>query len=506
MNYLIGIDLGTQGTKADIRDEYGKIVGEAFVPSKLLYPEPGAVEQDPEEMLVSVLTSIKDALNKAAIDPAEVAAIAIDGQMAGIMGVGVDGMAVTPYDSWLDTRCGICRQPFLDFGEVKVIQLTGAPVTYAHGPKIIWWKDKRPEIYRKIHKFVQPGAYCAMRMCGIDGDDAFIDHTYLHFSGFADTQNRRWSTELLDALGVDVEKMPRIVRPTDLVGRLTTNMAAACGLHSGIPVAAGCGDTAASIFGAGVLKSGTLLDVAGTASVLGCATDAYIPDVSNKTILYAPSVLQGLYFPMAYINGGGMCLKWLRDDVLRGHYSYKKLNKMAEQVPPGSNDLFFLPHFSGRVCPNDTLVRGSFVNLGWKHDTAHLYRAILEGIAYEYGVYADIIHQLIPQLEFERVISVGGGSKSSLFCQIKADVLSTPVSTINQANTASLACCAIAGNAAGLYSKPESLIQTVIELCDTQTPIRSNYDLYQQRIHIYTSCIKALHGVYSQIERLGFND
>ena len=502
MNYVIGVDLGTQATKACVCDENGTILSDAAVESNLLYPEEGAVEQNPDEMLSSVLASIKAAVQAAGIQSKNVAAICIDGQMAGVTGVDSVGMAAIPYDSWLDTRCGSCRQPFLDYGEERVIQITGTPVTYAHGPKILWWKTNRPEQYKRVHKFVQPAAYCTMRMCGLSGDDAFIDHTYLHFSGFADTKEKRWSGELLSALDVDEQKMPKIVRSFDTVGKLTTDMAEACGLQAGIPMAAGCGDTVASAFGAGVIKSGSMLDVAGTASVLCCAADTYAPDVKHKTLLYAPSVLEDSYYPMAYINGGGMCLKWLRDDVLGGQYSYSQLNEMAAGIPPGSGNLFFLPHFSGRVCPNDTLVRGGYVNLSWTHNAASLYRAMLEGISYEYGIYAGIIHELIPDLAFNKVISVGGGAKSRLFRQIKADVLGTSVSTIQQTETALLGCCAIAGNAAGLFPRPESMIEAVIRTDESQTPDPGLYSFYQQRVSVYADCINDLHDVYRRIEQL----
>ena len=295
--------------------------------------------------------------------------------------------------------------------------------------------------------------------------------------------------------------MPKIVRAFDTVGKLTPGMASACCLPAGIPMAAGCGDTVASAFGAGLIKSGIMLDVAGTASILCCATDVYAPDIKHKTLLFAPSVLEGLHYPMAYINGGGMCLKWFRDDVLGGKYDYAELNEMAAEIGPGSGNLFFLPHFSGRVCPNDTLVRGSYINLSWTHNAAHMYRAILEGISYEYSVYAGILRELIPDLTFEKLICVGGGSKSGLFRQIKADVLGTPVSTIKQTETAVLGCCAIAGTAAGLFPHPETMIEKVTKANESEKPDPTLYSFYQQRVSVYADCIEDLHGVYRKIEQ-----
>ena len=501
MNYLIGVDLGTQGTKTALLDETCAVIKEAFEPSRLIYQN-GGVEQDPEEMLGSILRTIRQVVEESGIDPKHVAGIGLSGQMAGIVGVDKDGTATTPYDSWLDTRCGEYRAPFLTYGEEQVIALTGTPVTYAHGPKILWWKNEYPDIYKKTHRFVLPAVYCTMRMCGLRAADAYVDYTYIHFSGFADTEHKRWSGDLLNALDVEAGKLPRIIKPYDQVGTLTAEMAAECGLSAGIPMVAGCGDTAASSFGAGIVRSGLVFDIAGTASVLAFATTDFTPDTKHKTLLFAPSVVDGLYTPMAYINGGGMCLKWLRDDVLNKAFSYDVLNEMAAQTPPGSENLLFMPHFSGRVCPNDTRVRGSYINLNWSHKTAHMYRAILEGIAYEYGVYADTIRALSPALTLERVISVGGGSGSRIFGQIKADVLGTPVSTIQRADTATLGISMIAGYGVGLYDSLTKQVEQAAAIRDTIEPDQSLYAFYQERKKVYADLFTALHGVYEKLSNL----
>jgi xylulokinase len=502
MNHLIGIDLGTQGTKASLRDESGKEIGTAFEDSRLIYPEVGAVEQDPEEMLGSVVRTMARVMRETGVPPGTVAGIAISGQMAGIMGVDAAGMAVTPYDSWLDTRCGKYRDRILAHGEDRVVSITGAPVTYAHGPKIVWWKHERPETYARIHKFVQPAAYCAMRLCGLGGGAAFIDHTYLHFAGFADTAKRVWSAELLSALDIDPGKMPAIVRPSDKIGGLSPEMAERCGLHAGTPMVAGCGDTASSIFGAGVIRPGLLLDVAGTASVLACAADAFVPDVKHKTVMFSNSVLDNIFVPYAYINGGGMCLKWFRDDILGGGADFRELDRRAAEVPAGSDGLLFLPHFSGRVCPHDTLGRGAYLPRRWKHGAAHRYRAILEGIAYEYGVYQDIIHELLPELAFERVFSVGGGSKGELFRRIKADVLGTEVSTINIVDTSLLACCAIAGYGVGLYASQTQLIEQSLRVGEAIKPDAARHTSYKPRQRIYADVFATQHDIIRRLHAL----
>ncbi|MDR2163621.1 MAG: hypothetical protein LBO70_06760 [Clostridiales Family XIII bacterium] len=499
MKYLIGVDLGTQSTKAGIADEHGVMRAESACETNLIYPEEGAIIQNPEEMLASVIGAIGDVMGASGVNASDVEGICIDGQMAGVMGVNRAGMAAIPYDSWLDTRCGSARRAFLDYGEERVIGITGSPISYTAGPKIMWWKENHPEAYEKIHKFVQPAAYCTMRLAGLGGDGAFYDHTYLHFSGFADTAHRVWSEELTEALGVDASKFPRIVRPSDIVGGLAAEMAERCGLVEGTPLVAGCGDTAASSFGAGVTKPGLMFDVAGTASVLACAVGEFVPDTKHKTIMFAPSVVEGLYTPMAYINGGGMCLKWFRDDVLGKTATYAELDSLAAGVRPGSENLLFVPQFSGRVCPNDTLVRGSYIGLQWIHGKGHLFRAIMEGIAYEYAIYKGIIDELVPGQSYERILSIGGGSVSELFTKIKADVLGIPVSTGAVADTALRACYSIAGYGVGMTDDIASLTVRPDDYHGSTAPDVSSRHEYDERKDIFEGLYGALHDTYERL-------
>ncbi|NCC48438.1 MAG: xylulose kinase [Clostridia bacterium] len=502
-DYTIGIDVGTQGTKAALMNTKGQIVAESFAPSRLIRPAPDQIEQDPDDLLSAGIASIRDVMEKAGCRPGEVAAVALAGQMAGIMGIGRDGQAVTPYDSWLDQRCGACWDDLREIGETKIIKLTGGPITYAHGPKVLWWKKFRPDQYRQIASFVQPASWLAMQLCGLDGSQAFIDHTYLHFSGFADTRQRIWSDELLQTSGVERNKMPRIVRPADIVGHVTQSMAEATGLLAGTPVAAGCGDTAASIFGAGVTQAGMAIDVAGTASVFGVAVDRFAPDTTNRTLLFAPSVLDGLYTPMAYINGGGLCLKWLRDEIFGDEEqapSYRRLDEMAAQIAPGSDRLLFIPHFSGRVCPNDGVVRGSWIGLSWTHGRSHLFRSAIESFAYEYAMYLDILRRQLPDVAVSQVINVGGGAKSHLMQQIKADVLGIPWTAAAYSDTGLLGTGVLAGLSVGLFDDPVKTLQMINQQTEPVQPDMSRHQLYQPYRQAYQDALTALRPVYAALQ------
>jgi xylulokinase len=246
---LIGIDIGTQGVKVALYAADGRCHAEAFEPSQLQRPQPGVVEEDPEFQFASTCRMVRKCVEQFGVR--EIAALAVTGQMAGVIGIGANGRAVTPYDSWLDTRCGAQISRMQAEAGHAVLRVTGNAPSFNHGPKILWWKHERPGDYARIAKFVQPGGHVAMRLCGLGADAAFIDTSYLHFSGFADNRAKGWDAELCARFGVEQDKLPRIVEPTARVGALTAEMAAACGLPAGTPVIAGCGDTAASFLSCG---------------------------------------------------------------------------------------------------------------------------------------------------------------------------------------------------------------------------------------------------------------
>ncbi|MEI8199127.1 MAG: FGGY family carbohydrate kinase [Eubacteriales bacterium] len=502
VSYVISIDVGTQGTKTGLLRDDGIFIAEAFLPSRLIQPEANVVEQVADEIVDSCIQTIRSVIDQSGVDSNNIVSLAIDGQMAGIIGINQSGHAVTPYDSWLDQRCGAYWEFLRGLGEKKIISLTGCPITYAHGPKILWWKHERPETYANIARFVLPAAYAVMRLCNLNAEEAFIDYTYLHFSGFADTHNRSWSEDLLHAAGIDPAKMPKIVKPFDIIGRISVEMAEATHLKAGTPVAAGCGDTAASIFGAGVTKPGVLVDVAGTASVFACAVDKFVPDTANKTLLFAPSVIDGLYTPMAYINGGGLCIKWYKDQILSAGsamVTYNELEEEARALPPGSENLLFVPHFAGRVCPNDGMVRGSWLGLTLRHTRGHLYRSIMEGIGYEYHLYLDILKQSIPELETKQILAVGGGAKSTLMRQIKSDILGIPMATISRTDTGVLGTGIIAGYAVGLFDSLENTVEKFVRPIATNHPDTNATKSYERFCTAYSDNFSALKSIYQTL-------
>ena len=200
--YLIGVDLGTSSTKAALYQIDGKLIAEDLVEVALSYPHPGVVEQNNEDFYSSAAATVRNCITGSGIDPRQVAAIAFDSQMAGVGLVDENFNAVAPFDSWLDMRC----QPYIEqmnqeAGQL-ITRLTGCPPTCDHGPKMLWWKNVHPQIYQRTAKFVMPGTYVAGKLAGLRADQAFIDKTYLHFSGFSEAQSGVWSEQLCGQFAV----------------------------------------------------------------------------------------------------------------------------------------------------------------------------------------------------------------------------------------------------------------------------------------------------------------
>ncbi len=464
--YLLGVDLGTSSTKSALYTTDGKLMAESTLEVPIYYPKPGVVEQESDDFYRTAAQTVKDCLAKSGVEPRQVVAIAFDSQMAGIGTVDEDFNPATRFDSWLDMRC----QPYIEYinrehGD-RVTRLTGCPPTCNHGSKHLWWKEEQPQAYRRIAKFVTPAGYVAGKMAGLRGEDAFMDYTFIHFSGFSDATRGAWSDELVEAMGVDQSKLPRIVEPWFVVGEVSEAAAEEFGLAQGTAVAAGCGDSAASALGGGITRSGMLFDVAGTAAILAGCTDQYVADVENRALMTMRSVIPGLWNPLAYIAGGGIALRWFRDQFfnrLRGEEQelpgdlYTELIEQATGIAPGSDGLFFSPHLGGRICPATPEMRGAWHGFSWGHTQAHFTRSVLESVAYEYAYYLGILRDLIPGLNLFEARVVGGGARSPVWNQIKADVLGVPYQPLKGNEFGSWGSAMIAGKAAGVFDDLASL-------------------------------------------------
>ena len=502
MDYVLGIDIGTQGTKTALFSEEGQCIAQAFQNSNLIKESDGTIEENPEEQFDAVCNTIKECIDKSKIKPSQIAALAIDGQMAGVIGIGKDGKNVTPYDSWLDSRCNKYIEKMQEEAGEEILEKSGHFPSINHGPKILWWKNEHPETYNKIHSFVQPGAYAAMRLCGLSAEDAYIDYTYLHFSGFANIKECTWDDDLCEKFNLEKEKLPRIVTPEEKVGSVISEMTSRTGLLEGTTVIAGCGDTAASFLSTGATQAGICVDVAGTASVFATTTHEFLPDKEHRTLGCGRAVTKGLWHPYAYINGGGMNIEWfLKEIANRGNIqsSHKSditlddLNELIRSLKTEKSDPIFIPHLGGRVCPGQPSLRGAWLGLSWQHSLAHLYKAVLEGVSLEYALYMNILKEGSKNFSPSEIRIIGGGGQSREWNQIKADVLGIPVVKVKREEGAPLGAALLAGYGAGLFSNIDQTAKKWIDLGEAISPnLNNTKSIYPERISKYTKLINAI--------------
>jgi xylulokinase len=482
---LVGVDVGTQSAKAAIFELSGVCLAEAAVALSLQRRGADEVDQEPEDFYQAATAAIASCAAGSG-RPGDVAGVAVAGQMAGVLGIGADGRAVTPYDSWLDSRCRREVEMIAARLGDRLVELSGCPPMVAHAPKIAWWRRNRPETYAEVARFVMPGAFVAGRLCDLDATQAYVDTTYLHFTGLADTAQATWSPELAAGSGVELEKMPRIVAPTEIVGRLSAAAAADCGLPPGTPVAAGLGDTAAGALGAGIVAPGQLLDTAGTASVLALSSTAFRPDLSG-TLVQMRGAVPGQWLALAYLAGGDL-LRWL-PEVL-GAASLEVLVEEASGC--GGARLLFVPHLGGRILPAAPGARGAWVGLDLSQTRGDLARAVLESVAFEYAGFLAVARRLFPDVAPGDVRVIGGGGDDALWNRIKASVLGRPYVRLGRESFSGWGAALVAGSAVGAVDDLGALALSSTAEVERTDPDPDLEVLYARRERDYRAAVELL--------------
>ncbi|MGQ9615937.1 MAG: FGGY-family carbohydrate kinase [Spirochaetota bacterium] len=502
-SYLIGVDLGTTLAKCAIYNNDCRVISEAQKEMEVGYPKPGWAEQDASDFYTITCELIRECVSKSGIDTKRVAALGIDSQMGGIMSIDKNFNPVTYYDTPLDSRsAGENRDMHERLGEL-ILDKNGSISTY--GNKILYWKKRRE--WRDIYKFVQPSAFVAGKLSGLTGDEVFIDESFLCFSGLSDLSRGEWSEELCIKLGVDMEKLPRIVKSTEIIGELTRKASEDTGLTPGIPICAGCGDQAAGFVGAGVVRAGQMADVSGTACILAACINSFTCDMKYKTLSCMKSAIGDKYYLMSVVLGG-RTHRWFIDEFFseekarleqNGVDVYSWLDDQASKLPPGSDGLIAIDYLQGRFFPPDPYIRGLFIGHTWAHKKIHFYRAILESIAYDHCLTLRIIKELLPDLDVKMVTAFGSGSKSRFWMQIKSDILQIPYQNLHRSDLATLGVALIAGYAAGVFRDIYKILDDFVDRKVRVDPAPGENRKYEKYIGVYGELFEALKGIYKRI-------
>lgn len=467
---VLAVDLGTSGAKAAIFSESGQVLASAFHPTTLQLLPGGGAEQDPAEWWQAILAASQRCLGQSGVERALVRAVGVTAQWSGTVAVGSDGAPLHPALIWMDSR----GAPYIDaitgstFGllpyaitrAARWITLTGgAPAksgkdSLAH---ILYLREHAPTVYAKTRYFLEPKDYINYRLTGAAA--ASFDSIALHWV----TDNRNidaidYHPALLAYAGLARNELPPLCRATDVIGRLRPDVAETLGLSCDVRVVAGTPDVHATTLGSGAVDDYAAHLYVGTSSWLSCHVPFKKTDVLHN-MASLPAALPGRYMLVNEQECAGSCLTQLKDRILfpdsdgstNGH-AFADLDAMAAAAPPGSGKLIFLPWLYGERSPvEDRLLRGGFFNYSLATTRAHLVRSVLEGVALNarwlFGHTERFCGQRLGSLRL-----VGGGAKSSLWCQIYADVLDRPVESIQDPGLVTLrgaAALAFAGIGVG---------------------------------------------------------
>jgi xylulokinase len=492
--YLLGIDVSTTATKALIIDQAGQVVSSAVSPQNLSTPRPLWSEQDPHEWWTGVQNSIHQALAKAGVSGAEIAAVGLTGQMHGLVLLDGHGNVLRPAILWNDQRTGAqCDQIRQRIGKSRLIQITGNDaLTGFTAPKILWVQQNEPEIYAKARHIVLPKDYIRYKLTGAFGIDVADGAGTILF----DLKNRTWSPEVLAALDIPTDWLPATFEGPQVTGLVSENAAALTSLRAGTPVVGGGGDQAAQAVGVGCVRPGIIALTLGTSGVVFATTPAPLIEPEGRLHAFCHSV-PGMWHFMGVMLSAAGSLQWYRDAVYP-ETNFNDLTAKAANVPAGSEGLFFLPYLTGERTPYpDPLARGGWIGLTIRHSEGHLTRAVLEGVAYGIKDSFTLIQQA-GLGEIEQVRVSGGGAKSPLWRQIMADVLNVELVTVNTTEGAAFGAALLAGVGAELFESVQSAADQAVQITGRTQP-GPEASVYPDYYPIYRSLYPALAEEFKKI-------
>lgn len=447
MRHVIGVDVSTTATKAVLLDESGAILGVGASEYGLSVPQPLWSEQDPVSWWEGTVSAIRAVLRATGVAGDDVAAVGLTGQMHGAVLLDERQSVLRPAILWNDQRTALeCDAIRARVGSDRLIEITGNDaLTGFTAPKLLWVREHEPDIWKRTRHVLLPKDYVRLRLTG----DYAVDKADGAGTLLFDLAARDWSPAILTALGIDPAWLPPTYEGPQITGTLTTEAASATGLNAGTPVVAGGGDQAANAVGVGAVAAGTMALSLGTSGVVFAATERPIFEPKGRVHAFCHAV-PGRWHLMSVMLSAAGSLRWFRDACAPG-IAFRDLDALAAEAPAGSDGLWFLPYLSGERCPYpDPLARGAFVGLTIAHDRRHLTRAILEGVAYGLRDGLDLMLKAGLPVPMQ-VRASGGGTASSLWLQILADVLQTEIATVRTSEGAAYGAGLLAAVGAGWF-------------------------------------------------------
>jgi xylulokinase len=497
--YVIGVDASTTATKAVVWDPAGRAVAEGRAEFALRLPRPGWHEQDPEDWWASTVRAVAEAVRT--IDVTRVEALAITHQRETFACLDARGRAVRPAIVWMDTRAA---PQVRAAGTEAIHRRTGKPAdTTPALYKLLWLREHEPEAFARTRQVVDVHAFLVERLTG----ERRTTTACADPLGLVDMEAADWSEEVLEIAGLDRSQMPALVAPGEPVGTLSGAAAEALGLPAGLPVVGGAGDGQAASLGASATAPGEAYLNLGTAIVSGSLSTEYAWDRGFRTLFGA---IPGTYLLETLIQGGTYTVTWFRERIATldadrlglGLGDFDLLEAAADRVGTGAEGLLLVPYWASAQTPYwDPDARGILFGLAGHHGKAHLFRALMEGIAFEQRLALEGLQRGLGR-PLEVLLTTGGGSRSALWRQIVADVTRLPVVACREAETTSLGAGILAAHAAGWYATLPEGAAAMTGTGARHEPQATTADRYDELYAIYRELYPRTAPLHAALQRV----
>ena len=441
MEYFIGIDVGTTGTKALLFDAHGEILHRAYRSYPLMNPAPEQTEQNPMDWYQAVCLTVKECTTKLE-EPSQVTALSISAQGGTLVLCDESGRPIRNAISWLDRRAKKESEELCQAKEEDYYYLhTGWRVNHGyHLAEIKWLVKHEPELIKQTRFFLSPLDFLNLKLSG----EAVSDYTNVAITNLEDIRKRNWEKSIFDDLGIKEKQLPRLAPAGTVIGTLTKKAASELNLSERTLLINGGYDQYCAACGLGAVSKGDVMLSTGTAWVLIGITDQLVID-RNSYIAPGLHVVPNRYGVMASLETGGVSLEWIRNKILsiHSHIHYNEINRQAEARGEGANGLLFYPYFAGSTCPTwDSNLKSSFLGLTLYHDGYDMARAVMEGVVYA----VDGILQAFEKakIKSEKIKMTGGATKSPFWSQMISDITGIPVELYHEADSAAIGAGIIA--------------------------------------------------------------
>jgi xylulokinase len=502
---LIGLDIGTTGCKAIVFDLEGRILGQAAREYPVLIPHPQWAEQNAEQVWQLAWEALEEAVAPAAVRSNPPAALALSVQGEAVLPVDAEGRALRPAILGMDTRTGAENEWLAErFGAASLFQRTGMPMhTINTLPKLLWLQRHEPELWASAHRFLLYEDFVLGRL----GGQAAISHCLASRTQMYDLAAGDWAGDLLAECRIDAGRLaPLAPAGGGVVGAMRPELLRALGLRNEILLVSGGHDQACAALGSGVVEAGRAMVSTGTAEVVEVATGTPALDEALRrgNISVYRHVVPGLYLAMTLNHSGGLLLRWFRDTLCRWEREWAQetgqdaYDVILSDVPEGPTGLLVLPHFSGSGTPwLDTSSKGAILGLTFATTHGEIAKALLESLCYELRVNLDLLREA--GVSIEELHAVGGGARSPLWLQLKADICRVPLRVPRVTDAACLGAALLAGVGAGAYPDLKSAVARAVRLERWIEPEPESVAAYEARYRLHRQAYPSLKALQRQL-------